>query len=73
MMSADYECVVALLGDGRAHGLTQLRALFTAQRALHDHVGACRTAASLLRAPGLSSAQTEAYRAFMSECAAGEH
>jgi len=71
-MSADHECIVALLGDGRARGLVQLRELFTAQRALHDHVGACRTAASLLRAPGLPGAQMEAYRSFASECRASE-
>jgi hypothetical protein len=56
MIAGDNACIIRLLGNGRAHGAAQLRALFSAQRAQSDRTGACATARQLLTAAGVSAA-----------------
>jgi pSer/pThr/pTyr-binding forkhead associated (FHA) protein len=52
IIAGDSRTIIRLLGGGRAHGATQMRALFNAQRETGDRTGACTTARAIIASPG---------------------
>jgi hypothetical protein len=66
IIAGDDRCILSMLGGGRAHGTTQLRALFNAQRNTGDRAGACQTAGRLITSPGLPAAQLSMIRQYQS-------
>lgn len=66
IIAGDSREIIRLLGNGRAHGTAQLRALWNAQRDMSDRTGACVTVRQLLASPGVPPAQQAMMRQYQS-------